>query len=102
MAQLYGSGSAGAWTILLSCILGIGFMIRFLIAIVAEKKSIRAGASLRVRTVQLPRGKTVEPSVDREFSFSPAAAHYVRSITRIGSRLHSARPIGSIEVSGRW
>lgn len=84
MLQPNAVASAETFTMLAACVVGIGFMVRFLVALAGEGKGMRVG----VKRVHYVTEETGELARHRGAEVSPAA-HLALGVLRITSALTS-------------
>jgi hypothetical protein len=76
------------------CVLSVGFMIRFLIALVIDGKKIRVDYPVRLKGVRCPADVTSEEPRSSEGAVNPAA-HLAMGVVRLASALTSKPSRGS-------
>ena len=100
MQQMIGLSNPVAWVMCLICILGVGFMIRFLGALIAEEKKSRARLSLRLNSLRDSRSGTFAEPLRTAYS-APPVAHFTQKLANFGPVAESGRPVATFEISGR-
>jgi hypothetical protein len=76
------------FTMLVGCVLGIGFMVRFFIALASDGREARIGNKVRPKRVKWVADLGCEGRCDRAVRVSPAA-HLAMGVVRITTALAS-------------
>jgi hypothetical protein len=101
MQTMSGLTNPVAWIMFLVCILGVGFMVRFLAALIAEEKKSRARISFRLKTSPASGAPTFAAPSDAAPSALPVVS-FSQRIANFGVDGKSARPVATLEISGKW
>lgn len=80
--------SPAAFTILVVCVLGMGFMVRFFVALARDGREARTANGVRPNRVKWVADLGCEGRWDREVAVSPAA-HLAMGVVRITMALAS-------------
>ena len=82
------------YTMLALCVLGVGFMIRFLIALAIDGKKIRVDYSVRPKGERYPADMTCQEPRSSKGAVNPAS-HLAMGVVRLASALTSNPKLGS-------
>jgi len=88
-----------AWVMAIGCIFAIAFMLRFLFAMISERRAIRS--RLRFETLPDLAESSVAASAANTWAPTPAVC-FSRGISGLGADLSSMQPVAVIEISGSW
>jgi len=80
--------SPAAFTMLVVCVLAMGFMVRFFIALASDGREARTGNRIRPNRVKWVADLGCEGRWDREIALSPGA-HLAMGVVRITTALAS-------------
>ena len=80
--------SSGAFAILVTCVLGIGFLVRFFVALVGEENTTRVVHQVRPGRVHDATDGTIEPPRHR-WAAADSGAHIALGVLRITTALTS-------------
>jgi len=94
MLQSNTVSSPTIYTMLALCVLSVGFMIRFLIALAIDGKKIRVDYPVRLKGVRCPADVTCEEPQSSEGPVNPPA-HLAMGVVRLASALTSKPNRGS-------
>ena len=94
MLQANTVSSPTTYTMLSLCVLSVGFMIRFLIALAIDEKKIRVDYPVRLKGVRRPADLTCEELPSSGGAIIPAA-HLAMGVVRLASALSSTSNRGS-------
>ena len=94
MIQSNAVSSPTAYAMLSLCVLSVGFMIRFLIALAIDGKKIRVDYPVRLKGVRCRSDLTCEELPSSEGAIIPAA-HLAMGVVRLASALSSTPNRGS-------
>ena len=94
MIQSNAVSSPTTYTMLSLCLLSVGFMIRFLIALAIDGKKIRVDYPVRLKGVRRPADLTCKELPSSEGAITPAA-HLAMGVIRLASALGSTSNRGS-------
>jgi hypothetical protein len=94
MLQSNAVSSPTIYTMLALCVLSVGFMIRFLIALAIDGKKIRVDYTVRSKGVRWAADATCEEPQSSEGAVNPAA-HVAMGVVRLASALASKPNPGS-------
>jgi hypothetical protein len=94
MLQSNALSSLTIYAMLALCVLSVGFMIRFLIALAIDGKKIRVDYPVRLKGVRCPADVTCEEPRSSEGTVNPAA-HLAMGVVRLASALTSKPNRGS-------
>jgi hypothetical protein len=94
MIQSNAVSSPTAYAMLSLCVLSVGFMIRFLIALAIDGKKIRVDYPVRLKGVRRPADLPCEELPSSEGAIIPTA-HLAMGVVRLASALSSTPNRGS-------
>src|SRR5271165_4552055 len=96
MQQMIGLSNPAARAMSLICILAVGFMTRFLVALVLEMERTRAHSASRLKT-RRPACAIPEPLREALSTRAPRFSQSGVDLDR-----DSVHPVGTLEIVGKW
>ena len=89
------------FAVFLLCILGVGFMIRFLGALVAEQRKYRTRVFLRLKPLQVRENMLILSTHPAQFPLHLSPLHS-SGASESRNDWRATTPVATLEISGKW